>query len=246
MPLWHGSLGCHTCDLGGKLTFQCNTLHAQAKKPWVTTARQKAKTINTNFGPQKNGQTTLEGETVDFSPFWCIKESLQSHQTVSFLVEREKEIQEVRELKMLEALSGASGCKKPGRSKAEGGKRRQEKDEFRRVEKELTRHSSVSAICLERWRRRVFKRRFGRGAILTRWSKLGRGLRELGVQDLLNQVHPPRPHHRLKSTAEDGLIHPQGFVGFTLNCLSQKYKIFSCSVSQEYSQKVLFLKAAFG
>ena len=44
------------------------------------------------------------------------------HQAVTFLVEREKEIQEVRELKMSEALLGFSGDKMPSRSNAEGGK----------------------------------------------------------------------------------------------------------------------------
>ena len=38
----------------------------------------KAKTTNTSFEPQKNhGQSILEAKSVDFSPFWCIKEPQQ-------------------------------------------------------------------------------------------------------------------------------------------------------------------------
>ena len=51
----------------------------QAKTKNHRSRRQaEAKTTKHNFGPQKNhGQTTLEGKTVDFSPFWWIKDPLQ-------------------------------------------------------------------------------------------------------------------------------------------------------------------------
>ena len=32
LALLHGSLGCHTCDPGGILTFQCKMLQAKTKK----------------------------------------------------------------------------------------------------------------------------------------------------------------------------------------------------------------------
>ena len=48
----------------------------QAKTKNHRSRRQaEAKTTNTQFRTTKNhGQTTLEGKTVDFSPFWWIKE----------------------------------------------------------------------------------------------------------------------------------------------------------------------------
>ena len=51
------------------------------------------------------------------------------HKAVTFLEERDKELQEVRELKMPKALPGYSGGKLSGRSKAEGGGEKEEKEE---------------------------------------------------------------------------------------------------------------------
>ena len=53
--------------------------------------------------------------------WWKTYES-RPHKAVTFLVERDKEFQELRELKMPEALPGFSGGKLLGRRKAEGGK----------------------------------------------------------------------------------------------------------------------------
>ena len=63
----------------------------------------------------------------------------QNHtKTVTYLVERDKEIQEVRELNMAVALPGFGGGKLPGRKKAEDGKQgNDEEDEVRRVEEEV-------------------------------------------------------------------------------------------------------------
>ena len=48
---------------------------------------------------------------------------------MSFVVDREKEVQEWRERKMPKALPGFSGGKRPGRSKAEKGIEEEDEDE---------------------------------------------------------------------------------------------------------------------
>ena len=102
------------------------------------------------------------------------------------LVDRDKEIQEVRELKMPSALPGYCGLKVPGRSEAKGGKEEEEEeDDVRRVEKEVMNavfqanpvDCITSRVLAGRWRRRVglekFKRRVGRGTMSTSRSKAG-------------------------------------------------------------------------
>ena len=92
-----------------------------------------------------------------------VVEDLESRPlAVTFVVERDSEIQEVREFKSPEALPDYSRGKMPGRSKAEGGKRRrrrkeeeEEEDEVRRVEKEVMKavltaslvDSTTSGVC---------------------------------------------------------------------------------------------------
>ena len=68
MPLWHGSLGCNTCDPSGNLTFQCNTLRAKTKNQ-VSRQQGKAKTTNKHFEPQK----------ITAKPFWKQKRSISVH-----------------------------------------------------------------------------------------------------------------------------------------------------------------------
>ena len=71
--------------------------------------------------------------------WWKTSNQDGTRQLVTFLVEREEEIQEVRELRAPKGLPGHSGGKMQGRSKAEGGKGEKEvEDEVRRVEKEVT------------------------------------------------------------------------------------------------------------
>ena len=62
------------------------------------------------------------------------------HKLVTSQVERDKDCQELRELKMPNASPGFSGGKLPGRSKAEGGPEEQkEEEEVRKVEHEAPR-----------------------------------------------------------------------------------------------------------
>ena len=62
-------------------------------------------------------------------------------------MEIDKEIHEVRGMKMSKALSGFSGCNMPGRSNAEGGKEgKEEENEGRQVEKELMKTVLAAAI----------------------------------------------------------------------------------------------------
>ena len=51
------------------------------------------------------------------------------HEAVSFVVERDKEVQEWKELKMPKVLPGSSGGKLPGRSTAEKGREEEEEVE---------------------------------------------------------------------------------------------------------------------
>ena len=51
------------------------------------------------------------------------------HKAVSFMAEKDREIQEWREQQMPKALSGFSGGKLPGRSKAEKGSEEEDEDE---------------------------------------------------------------------------------------------------------------------
>ena len=67
------------------------------------------------------------------------------HNAVTFLVQRDKEVQELRELQIQKALPGNTRRKSPGRSKAERGKEDKEKiDEVRRVENEVMNASWMS------------------------------------------------------------------------------------------------------
>ena len=71
LVMLHGSLGCHTRDPGGNLTFQCKTLK---QKPKTTghDGKEKRKPQTDNFGPQK---TTIKplwkvNKKVHFNTFW--------------------------------------------------------------------------------------------------------------------------------------------------------------------------------
>ena len=83
---------------------------------------------------------------------------------ITLLVDRDKEIQEGRELKMPRALPGFNGGKMAGRSKAEGEEVSEEEDEVWQVEKEVMKAvlaaeprncAPLAAMWLGRQRRRA-------------------------------------------------------------------------------------------
>ena len=77
MAKLHGSVGCHTCD-PGNFAFQCKSLQAKPKKPQVTTAKG-SENHKQNFQTTKNhDQTTLAGNTVDFSSILVYSGALTS------------------------------------------------------------------------------------------------------------------------------------------------------------------------
>ena len=69
----HGSLGCQTGDPGISHS-SAKRCKQKKKKTTLHDAKGKRKTKNKISGPQKNhDQTTVEGNTVDFSSFWWIQ-----------------------------------------------------------------------------------------------------------------------------------------------------------------------------
>ena len=72
------------------------------------------------------------------------------HKAVSFVEERDQEIQEWREQKMPEALTGFSGGKLPGRSKAEKTEEEDEEKEIREGQMRSEETKEVVAMMMKK------------------------------------------------------------------------------------------------